>query len=56
MRKSQIRNLEFNFFSNFGKNYLTVDYTRSGERNHITYIVDSNMSRSEKSVRRFLNS
>lgn len=56
MAKSQIRNLEFRFFSNFGKNYLTVDYNRNGEHNHITYIVDAKMNRSEKSVRKFLNS
>ena len=56
MAKSQIRNLEFKFFSNFGKNYLTVDYTRNGEHNRITYVVDPKMGRSEKAVRKFMNS
>lgn len=55
MKKSQIRNLEFKFFSNFGKNYLTVDYNRNGEHNHITYIVDAKMKKTERAVRDFMN-
>lgn len=56
MKKSQIRNLDFKFFSNFGKNYLTVDYVRGGEHNHITYVVSIKMGQSERSVRKFMNS
>lgn len=56
MAKSQIRNLEYKFFSNFGKHYLTVDYTRNGEHNKITYVVKSTMAQTEKSVRKFMNS
>ena len=55
MKKSQIRNLEFKFFSNFGKNYLTVDYNRSGEHNHITYVINANMAHTERTVRKFMN-
>jgi hypothetical protein len=54
--KPYIKNLEYKFFSNFGKNYLTVDYDRNGEHNHITYIVKKSISHNEKAVRNFLNS
>jgi len=55
MAKSQIRNLDYKFFSNFGKNYLTLDYNRNGEHNHITYVVSSKMAQTERAVRYLMN-
>lgn len=53
--KAYIKKLEFNIFSNFGKKYLTVDYDRGEEHNHITYSNIPNYVKDEKSVRKFLN-
>jgi len=54
--KAYIKNLTFRFFSNFGKQYLTVDYDRNGEHNHVTYSnIPDKMKHTEKSVRKFLN-
>ena len=57
MRKPYIKNLQYRIFRNFGKRFLTVDYDRNGEHNHITYnnLPDS-LKDNEKSVRKFLNS
>jgi len=55
MRKLYIKNLEFNIFRNFNKRYLTVDYNRGYEHNHITYSSIPDYVTDEKSVRKFLN-
>lgn len=55
-RKSYIKELEYKMYSNFGKNYLTVNYFRNGEHNKITFILDKPIENSEKAVRKFLNS
>ena len=54
-RKSYIKELEFNIFYNFGKKYLTVDYFRNGEHNHITFSNIPNWVKDDTSVRKFLN-
>ena len=54
-RKGYIKNLEFRFFSNFGKNYLTVDYVRDGEHNHYTLSNIPNWVKCEKTVRKYIN-
>ena len=56
MKRAYIKNLEYKIFTNFGKKYLTVDYNRGGEHNHITYSNIPNYIRNEKTVRKFLNS
>ena len=53
--KSYIKNLEFKFFKNFGKQYLTVLYERNGEFNKITFSNPPSWVRDEKSVRKFIN-
>ena len=53
--KSYIKNLEFNFFSNFGKQYLTVQYDRNGEFHKITFSNVPSWVSDEKSVRKFIN-
>lgn len=53
--KSYIKNLEFKFFKNFGKQYLTVQYYRNGEFNKVTYSNVPSWVRDEKSVRKFIN-
>ena len=55
MRKSYIKNLEFNIVRNFNKWYLTVYYKRGYEHNHITYSNIPDYVTDEKSVRKFLN-
>jgi hypothetical protein len=55
-RKAYIKNLEYKFFSNFGKLYLTVDYDRNGEHNHYTFSnVPASLKGDKKSVRNFIN-
>lgn len=55
-KESYIKNLEYKFFSNFGKLCLTVDYDRNGEHNHYTFSnVSENMKRDAQSVRNFIN-
>lgn len=56
MRKGYIKNLNFRIFTNFNKKYLTVDYDRDGECNHITYSNVPKWVQDEKTVRKFLNS
>ena len=53
--KSYIKNLEFNFFHNFGKKYLTVQYDRNGEFHKVTFVNIPDWVKDEKSVRKFLN-
>ena len=53
--KTYIKNLEFNFFSNFGKQYLTVQYNRNGEFHKITFSNIPSWVCDEKSVRKFIN-
>lgn len=53
--KGYIKNLEFKFFKNFGKQYLTVQYDRNGEFNKITFSNVPDWVRDEKSVRKFIN-
>lgn len=54
--KRYIKNLEFRFFQNFKKRYLTVVYLRGGEQHHFTYSnVPKNLKHDEKSVRKFIN-
>jgi len=56
--KSYIKNLEYNFFSNFGKNYLNVKYFRNGEYNNITFCnIDKFFrgAKNSKNVRKFIN-
>lgn len=53
--KSYIKNLEFNFFANFGKKYLTVQYDRNGEFNKYTIANPPSWVCDEKSVRKFIN-
>lgn len=55
MRKGYVKNLEYKIFTNFGKKYLTVDYDRSGEHNHIIYSNIPDYVQDEKTVRKFLN-
>jgi len=55
MKRGYIKNLEFNIYCNFGKRYLTVDYYRNGEHNHITYSNIPDHVRNDKTVRQFLN-
>jgi hypothetical protein len=55
-RNGYIKNLAYNFFSNFGKLYLSVDYDRNGEHNHYTYSnVSKKMKHDEKTVRKYIN-
>lgn len=54
-RKSYIKNLEFKFFKNFGKQYLTVQYDRNGEFNKTTFINPPAWVRDERTVRKFIN-
>lgn len=56
MRKGYIKNLEYKIFTNFGNKYLTVDYYRNKEHNHITYSNIPDYIQDEKTVRKFLNS
>jgi hypothetical protein len=53
--KGYIKNLEFKFFKNFGKHYLTVQYDRNGEFNKITFSNIPSWVCDEKSVRKFIN-
>lgn len=53
--KSYIKNLEFNFFSNFGKEYLTVQYERNGEFHKMTFVSPPSWVRDDKSVRKYIN-
>ena len=53
--KTYIKNLDFRFFTNFGKNYLTVDYNRNSEHNHYTFSNVPNFVKDEKSVRKYIN-
>lgn len=54
--RGYIKNLEFRFFTSFGKMYLTVDYVRNGEHNSYTYSnVSTKMKHDEKNVRKYIN-
>lgn len=53
---SYIKQLEYRIFTQFGKKYLTVDYTRNNEHNHYTLSDVPSWVISEKDVRRYINS
>lgn len=53
--KGYIKDLEFRLFSNFGKRYLTVSYTRSGEYNHYTFSNVPEWVKDEITVRKYIN-
>lgn len=53
--KSYIKNLEFKFFSNFGKKYLTVKYERNSEFHKVTFVNPPSWVSDEKSVRKYIN-
>lgn len=55
MRKSYIKNLTYNIFTNFGKRYITVDYDRNGEHNRYTLGDVPLWVQTELDVRDFIN-
>lgn len=53
--KSYVKNLEFKFFSNFGKQYLTVEYDKNGTFNKYTIVSPPSWVKNEITVRKFIN-
>lgn len=53
--KHYIKNLEYKFFSNFGKKYLTVQYDKNGTLHKYTLVSPPDWVRDDKSVRKFIN-